>query len=84
MRRLVADLPAVMDRLVIDSSFVRLLVRDISSVLIISGLLLLLDAGVMLIWQEPVTAAVQLLDIKDLHLIGWISFAPYSSLPLFR
>jgi sortase A len=36
----------------------RRLLRDISSVLIISGLLLLLDAAVTLIWQEPLTALV--------------------------
>jgi sortase A len=36
----------------------RRLARDASSVLIISGLLLVLDAGVTLIWQEPVTAVV--------------------------
>src|SRR6201995_5213396 len=37
---------------------VRRLIRDISSVLILSGLLLVLDAGVTLVWQEPVTAAI--------------------------
>ncbi|HEY1712914.1 MAG TPA: class E sortase [Solirubrobacteraceae bacterium] len=37
---------------------VRRLVRDISSVLILSGLLLVLDAGATLVWQEPVTAAI--------------------------
>src|SRR6201992_1594700 len=37
---------------------VRRLIRDISSVLILSGLLLVLDAGATLIWQEPVTAAI--------------------------
>jgi len=36
----------------------RRLIRDISSVLIISGLLLMVDAGVTLAWQEPVTAFV--------------------------
>jgi sortase A len=36
----------------------RRLLRDISSVLIISGLLLLLDAVVTLAWQEPLTALV--------------------------
>src|ERR1035437_5580488 len=36
----------------------RRLIRDISSVLILSGLLLVLDAGVTLAWQEPVTAAL--------------------------
>jgi sortase A len=38
----------------------RRLIRDISSVLILSGLLLVLDAGVTLLWQEPVTAAIGL------------------------
>jgi sortase A len=37
---------------------VRRVLRDLSSVLILSGLLLVLDAGVTLIWQEPVTAAI--------------------------
>jgi sortase A len=36
----------------------RRLLRDISSVLIISGLLLLVDAAVTLAWQEPLTALV--------------------------
>jgi sortase A len=36
----------------------RRLVRDISSVLILAGLLLVLDAAVTLVWQEPVTAAI--------------------------
>ena len=36
----------------------RRLVRDLSSVLIISGLLLLVDAGVTLLWQEPLTALI--------------------------
>jgi sortase A len=39
----------------------RRLVRDISSVLIISGVLLMIDAGVTLIWQEPVTAVIALI-----------------------
>jgi sortase A len=39
----------------------RRLLRDISSVLIITGVLLVLDAGVTLIWQEPVTAVVALI-----------------------
>jgi sortase A len=38
----------------------RRLIRDVSSVLILSGLLLVLDAGVTLAWQEPVTAAIGL------------------------
>jgi sortase A len=36
----------------------RHLIRDLSSVLILSGLLLVADAGVTLVWQEPVTAAI--------------------------
>jgi sortase A len=36
----------------------RRLIRDISSVLIISGLLLLVDAAVTLVWQEPITAVI--------------------------
>ena len=39
----------------------RRVLRDISSVLILSGLLLLVDAGVTLLWQEPVTAAIGLI-----------------------
>jgi sortase A len=38
----------------------RRLIRDISSVLILSGLLLVVDAGVTLAWQEPVTAGIGL------------------------
>jgi sortase A len=37
------------------------LLRDISSVLIISGLLLLADAAVTLLWQEPLTAVIALI-----------------------
>ncbi|MDQ6836388.1 MAG: class E sortase [Actinomycetota bacterium] len=36
----------------------RRLIRDISSVLILSGLFLVLDAGATLVWHEPVTAAI--------------------------
>lgn len=39
----------------------RRLIRDISSVLILSGLFLVLDAGLTLVWQEPVTAAIGLM-----------------------
>jgi sortase A len=45
---------------------VRRLLRDLSSVLIISGLLLLLDAGVTLVWQEPVTAVVALIRQSEI------------------
>jgi sortase A len=37
-------------------------VRDVSSVLMISGLLLVVDAAVTLIWQEPVTAVIALIQ----------------------
>ncbi|MFZ0090133.1 MAG: class E sortase [Solirubrobacteraceae bacterium] len=39
----------------------RRLTRHISSVLILVGILLALDAGVTLVWQEPVTAAIGLI-----------------------
>lgn len=39
----------------------RRLLLDVSSVLLISGLLLLLDAGLTLVWQEPLTAAIALI-----------------------
>ena len=44
------------------------LLRDISSVLIISGVLLLLDAGVTLLWQEPVTALVGVIERSNIDL----------------
>jgi sortase A len=49
----------------------RRLIRDISSVLILAGLLLVLDAGVTLVWQEPVTAAIGLVlrgQVNDRYL----------------
>ncbi len=45
----------------------RRLVRDISSVLIISGVLLVLDAGVTLIWQEPITAVVAMIKRGEIN-----------------
>jgi len=39
----------------------RRLIRDVSSVLIIAGLLLVLDAGLTVVWQEPVTAVIGLI-----------------------
>jgi sortase A len=50
---------------------VRRLFRDISSVLILSGLLLVLDAVVTLVWQEPVTAAIAVVlrsEVNDRYL----------------
>lgn len=45
---------------------VRRLIRDISSVLMISGLLILVDAGVTLAWQEPLTALVGLIKRAEI------------------
>ncbi len=39
----------------------RRLIRDISSVLIITGVLLLADAAVTLLWQEPLTAVIAMI-----------------------
>lgn len=36
----------------------RRLLRDVSSVMIIAGLLLAIDAGLTLVWQEPLTALI--------------------------
>ncbi len=58
----------------------RRLIRDISSVLIISGLLLVIDAGVTLIWQEPVTAVVALIKRNQIDK----RFLSYHSAPLSR
>jgi sortase A len=57
---------------------VRRLIRDISSVLIISGLLLVVDAGVTLIWQEPVTAVVAMIKRNQIDK----RFLSYHSAPL--
>jgi len=40
---------------------VRRFIRAVSSVMILSGLLLVADAGVTLLWQEPVTAVIALI-----------------------
>jgi len=56
----------------------RRLFRDISSVLIISGLLLVLDAGVTLVWQEPVTAAIGLIMRSQINQ----HYLSYRSAPL--
>ncbi len=47
-------------------SGLRRLIRDISSVLIIAGLLLLLDAAVTLVWQEPVTAVIAMVKRSEI------------------
>jgi sortase A len=45
----------------------RRLIRDVSSILILSGLLLVLDAGATLVWQEPVTAAIAVVLRSDVN-----------------
>jgi sortase A len=56
----------------------RRLIRDVSSVLILSGLLLVLDAGVTLAWQEPVTAAIGLVLRSQVNQ----RYLSYSTAPL--
>jgi sortase A len=46
---------------------VRRFIRATSSVLILSGLLLVLDAGVTLLWQEPVTAVIALIKRGEIN-----------------
>ena len=45
----------------------RRLIRDVSSVLIIAGVLMLLDAGLTLVWQEPVTAVIGLIRQSEIN-----------------
>src|SRR5579884_2554130 len=47
--------------------FWRRLWRDISWVLMISGVLLLIDAGVTLIWQEPLTYVIALIKRGEIN-----------------
>jgi sortase A len=57
---------------------IRRFIRDVSSVLILSGSLLVLDAGVTLLWQEPVTAVIGAIERSNLdkHLEAQTSFTP--------
>jgi sortase A len=59
----------------------RRLIRDLSLVLIISGALLLADAAVTLLWQEPLTAVVALIkrDNVDKRFLSYRG-APLSEL----
>jgi sortase A len=66
MRTKVLSAPAVAPRR-IGAMRLRRLVRDVSSVLIISGLLLMIDAGVTLVWQEPVTAVIGTIQRADIN-----------------
>ena len=58
----------------------RRLLRDLSLVLIISGLLLLVDAAITLLWQEPVTAAIALVERASVNQ----RFLSYRTAPLSR
>ena len=80
MRSRVLSAPAMAPRRIAGLPL-RRLVRDISSVLIISGLLLVLDAGVTLVWQEPVTAVIGLIQQSRIDKQYLLSFktAPLSA-----
>ena len=58
----------------------RRLLRDLSLVLLISGVLLLADAGATLLWQEPLSAVIALIERSNLdkRLLG------YQNAPLSR
>jgi sortase A len=58
----------------------RRLIRDVSSVLIISGLLLVLDAAVTIAWQEPITAVIGIIKRSQIDR----RFLSYRSVPLSR
>jgi sortase A len=45
----------------------RRLIRDISSVLIISGVLLVADVAVTLLWQEPITALIGTIERGEIN-----------------
>ncbi len=61
----------------------RRLIRDISSVLIISGLLLVIDAGITLIWQEPLTAVVAMIKQGEINK-RYLSFRATPLTPIER
>jgi sortase A len=54
------------------------LLRDVSLVLMISGVLLLADAGITLLWQEPLTAVIALIKRGEIDK----RFLSYKSAPL--
>jgi sortase A len=58
----------------------RRLARDLSVVLIISGLLLLADAATTLLWQEPVTAVIALIERASVNQ----RYLSYRTAPLSR
>jgi sortase A len=79
MKTRVLGAPAVAQRR-IGGLPLRRLVRDMSSVLMISGLLLVLDAGVTLVWQEPVTAVIGLVKRSQIDR----QYLSFRSAPLTR
>jgi sortase A len=66
MRSRVLSAPAVAPRR-IGGFPLRRFIRDVSSVLIISGVLLVLDAAVTLVWQEPVTAVIGAIQQSNIN-----------------
>jgi sortase A len=59
----------------------RRLIRDISSVLIITGLLLVADAAVTVVWQEPLTAVVAMIRHGEIdHRFESLGSSPLSAL----
>ena len=66
MRSRVLNVPAVAPGRIAGFPL-RRFIRDVSSVLIISGLLLVLDAAVTLVWQEPVTAVIGLIQQSSIN-----------------
>ena len=57
---------------------IRRIVRDLSEVLIIAGLLMLVDAGLTLVWQEPVTAVIALIRQGEINQ----RYLSYKAIPL--
>jgi sortase A len=59
----------------------RRLIRDFAEVLMIAGILLLLDAGATLVWEEPVTAAIGAIERGQIdHRLESYATAPLSTL----
>jgi sortase A len=58
----------------------RRVVRDVSWVLILAGILLVLDAGLTLVWQEPVTAVIAAIERTQIDR----RFESYELTPLSR
>jgi sortase A len=82
MKTRVLSTPAVAPRR-IGGLPVRRLVRDISSVLMISGLLLVADAAATVLWQEPVTAVIGAIQRSHIDK-QYLSFATAPLTPVER